>query len=118
VIDDEGLCKELAGLFATEAADMLDRVEQALGELVATPGATAASADVRRVLHGFKGAAYSAGFRALGDLAHALEDALPSSGSSGQVLDAATLAAGRPAGGGAAVPPQGIAATANDPSLL
>jgi two-component system chemotaxis sensor kinase CheA len=74
---------ELARVFATEAAELADRLNAAVAD-AASSTTESGLAETRRLLHSFKGAAHTAGFTALGDLAHALEGTF----AAGRVPDA------------------------------
>jgi chemosensory pili system protein ChpA (sensor histidine kinase/response regulator) len=66
---------EIAGIFAEEAAEILDKAELALGALRHKPEA-AATVELQRLLHTLKGGARMAGVTPMGDLSHALETLL------------------------------------------
>ena len=66
---------EIAGIFAEEAAELLDNAEVALRSLRQQP-APAATVELQRLLHTLKGGARMAGITAMGTLSHALETLL------------------------------------------
>jgi len=64
---------EIAGLFAEEAAELLDASDQALAQLVAGDDVEQSLDEIKRALHTLKGGARMARLFALGDLSHELE---------------------------------------------
>jgi len=66
---------EIAGIFAEEAAEILEDAELALGSLRQKPD-PAATFQLQRLLHTLKGGARMAGVTPMGDLSHALETLL------------------------------------------
>ena len=72
---DAGFDPEIAGIFAEEAAEILDNAELALRALRENP-APAATVELQRLLHTLKGGARMAGVSAMGALSHALESLL------------------------------------------
>ncbi|HUL83685.1 MAG TPA: Hpt domain-containing protein [Gammaproteobacteria bacterium] len=72
---DSAFDPEIAGIFAEEAAEILDNAELALRALRENP-APAATVEMQRLLHTLKGGARMAGVSAMGTLSHALESLL------------------------------------------
>jgi chemosensory pili system protein ChpA (sensor histidine kinase/response regulator) len=64
---------EIAGIFAEEAAELLDASDQALAHLVAGDDVESSLEEIKRALHTLKGGARMARLFALGDLSHELE---------------------------------------------
>ncbi len=75
-----GYDSEIAGIFADEAAELLDNAEADLNDLQAGQNAAAAFDDLKRQLHTLKGGARMAGITAMGDLSHELESLLEREG--------------------------------------
>ena len=69
----EGADEELAGIFAEEARELLESLEEAQGQWQARPDDLLPVAQMQRALHTLKGGARLAGLEALGDLGHAME---------------------------------------------
>lgn len=72
----DDLLGDLVRVYAAEAAGLVEQIGEALDDLSVAHDSPAAAVALRRSLHSFKGGAYTSGLRALGDLAHALEEAL------------------------------------------
>ena len=80
---------EIAGIFAEEAAEILDNAELALQQ-VRQGQEQSAFVELQRLLHTLKGGARMAGITAMGDLSHALETvvtAMASGGVDGPAID-------------------------------
>ena len=73
VVDDQVL-----GIFLEEAGDLFPQAGEQLRAWRRTPGDPEPSAELRRVLHTFKGSARMAGAMRLGELAHRMESRLMS----------------------------------------
>jgi chemosensory pili system protein ChpA (sensor histidine kinase/response regulator) len=68
---------EIAGIFAEEAAELLEQAERSLQDLEQKPAeAKSALQELQRLLHTLKGGARMAGVLVMGDLSHALETLL------------------------------------------
>lgn len=72
----EDLLAELLRIYATEAAELFDRIRDALRALRPDPANPDQRRGLRRLLHTAKGGAYSAGLAAMGDLVHSLEESV------------------------------------------
>ena len=68
------ISSDLADIFRTEAEELLVRIGEALRAFENTPADENPLNDLRRDVHTLKGAAASAGFRQLGQIAHRMED--------------------------------------------
>ena len=64
---------ELVGIFAPEAQELVDSLQQALSHWRGAPHRIEFAREIQRDLHTFKGGARLAGLRSLGDAAHRLE---------------------------------------------
>jgi chemosensory pili system protein ChpA (sensor histidine kinase/response regulator) len=82
---------EIAGIFAEEAAELLDASDQALAHLVAGDDVEHSLDEIKRALHTLKGGARMARLFALGDLSHELESLVIRMAEGGVPRDAATL---------------------------
>ncbi|HEU4619112.1 MAG TPA: Hpt domain-containing protein [Gammaproteobacteria bacterium] len=67
---------EVAGIFAEEAAEILDNAELALQTMQSGGASSESLVELQRLLHTLKGGARMAGVTAMGDLSHALETLL------------------------------------------
>jgi chemosensory pili system protein ChpA (sensor histidine kinase/response regulator) len=70
---------EIAGIFAEEAAELLEAADGAVARIAEAAGGDAAvqaMADLQRCLHTLKGGARMAGLRVMGDFSHELETLL------------------------------------------
>ena len=81
---------DLAEVFASEAVELMDELEQALMRWQASPSDLSPSQDMQRVLHTLKGGARMSGLSAMGDSAHDLETLLTTIDAAGRA-DAAAL---------------------------
>jgi chemosensory pili system protein ChpA (sensor histidine kinase/response regulator) len=82
---------EIAGIFAEEAAELLDASDQALAHLVAGDDVEQSLDEIKRALHTLKGGARMARLFALGDLSHELESLVIRIAEGSVPRDAATL---------------------------
>jgi chemosensory pili system protein ChpA (sensor histidine kinase/response regulator) len=83
--------REIAGIFAEEAAEILDKAELALRQVRQSEDQSA-FVELQRLLHTLKGGARMAGIIAMGDLSHALETvvtAMASGRADGAAIDLA-----------------------------
>lgn len=71
--DASGFDPELADIFAEEARELVDGLDQSLMQLEHHPADAQALSETRRLLHTLKGSARVAGFADLGELAHLIE---------------------------------------------
>lgn len=83
---------ELGEIFSSEAAELLESLEQSLRVWVGEPTNPAPIRDLQRVLHTFKGGARMAGLNAMGDLAHDMETRINRIEAGLEPADATTLA--------------------------
>jgi chemosensory pili system protein ChpA (sensor histidine kinase/response regulator) len=82
---------EMAGIFAEEAAELLDASDEALAHLVAGDDVEHSLDEIKRALHTLKGGARMARLFALGDLSHELESLVIRMAEGSVPRDAATL---------------------------
>ena len=85
------LDQELAEVFQTEAADVLDSSDLLLRRLREEPGNVELLNNLRREMHTLKGGSRMAGFMAVGDLAHAAESVLDTLGKGAAAASSAVL---------------------------
>lgn len=78
---------EIAGIFAEEAAEILEEADAAISGLAANRSATAPLAELQRHLHTLKGGARMAGIATMGDFSHELESLLIRINQGGMGLD-------------------------------
>ncbi len=83
---------ELLEIFALEAQELLESLQNALSEWRDDPSNKAPCIKMQRDLHTFKGGARMTGLKLLGDAAHALETELVALEQSGSAVDAAAVA--------------------------
>jgi len=104
-------------IYATEASEIVDRIEGTLRRVGEAPGDLEGVRALRADLHTLKGGAYAVGLAPLGELVHALEDAFPADqpadgqavARAGAALEAVTEAV-QALGAGEAVPEAALAA--------
>ncbi len=82
---------DLAGIFAPEAAELLEALQQHFSDWAQDPGAQAPQAQMQRALHTFKGGARMAGLHRMGSAAHHMETRIARLAQSGQAPDAGAL---------------------------
>jgi len=75
-VESVGFDPEIAGIFADEAAEILDQTELAFEELRSGGNGQAAVGELQRLLHTLKGGARMAGLIEMGNLSHAVETLL------------------------------------------
>ncbi|ABI55714.1 Hpt domain-containing protein [Alkalilimnicola ehrlichii MLHE-1] len=85
----DGMDPDLVALFTEEAEDLLGFLETTIHDWASGAGGEGALREVHRSLHTLKGGARLAGFRAIGDLCHALESRAAEVAGAPQSADAA-----------------------------